>query len=121
MEKQILVVEDEPASGSAMCKILHKRAITVMSATNGEEGIYTLQLHKNEIALVVTDLRMPRQMASNCCAWLKTLAPDIKVILISGYATVETAVDAMKDGACDFIEKPSPDPGQSKIFKNILF
>jgi two-component system response regulator HydG len=120
MEKQILVVEDEPGIREAMCKILQKEGYKVMSATNGEEGINTLQLHKNEIALVVTDLRMPKADGIELLRVAKTLAPDIKVILISGYATVETAVDAMKDGACDFIEKPSPDPGQSKIFKYIV-
>lgn len=120
VNKHILVVEDEPGIRDALCKILQKEGYNVISATNGEEGINILQLNKDDIALVVTDLRMPKADGIELLRVAKTLAPEIKVILISGYATVETAVDAMKDGACDFIEKPSPDPGQSKIFKYIV-
>lgn len=118
--KHILVVEDEPGIRDALCKILQKEGYNVISATNGEEGINILQLNKDDIALVVTDLRMPKADGFEVLRVVNTLAPEIKVILISGYATVETAVEAMKDGACDFIEKPSPDPGQSKNFKYVV-
>ncbi len=108
--KPILVVEDEPGIRSAVCKTLQKEGYMVLTAGDGEEGINILQ--KNDIGLVITDLKMPKVGGAELLKVAKTISPDIEVILITAHGTVEVAVEVMRDGAFHFIQKPSPDQGR---------
>jgi len=103
-ETTILVVDDTPGIREAISKILQKEEYTVFTASDGEEAVKILQ--KNEIAVVLTDLKMPKIDGAELLKIVKTIAPDIEVILITGHGTVEVAVEVMKDGAFDFIQKP---------------
>ncbi len=102
--KPILVVDDTESVREAISKILQKQGYSVMTASDGEEGINLLQ--KYDIPLVLTDLKMPKVDGAELLKVAKTISPDIEVILITGYGTVEVAVEVMKEGAFDFIQKP---------------
>ena len=102
--KPILVVDDTAGVKDAISKILQKEGYSVITASDGEEGINLLQKH--DIPLVLTDLKMPKVDGAELLKVAKTISPDIEVILITGYGTVEVAVEVMKEGAFDFIQKP---------------
>lgn len=93
-----------PGIRDALSKILTKEGFSVFSASDGEEAVKVLQ--KNDVAVVLTDLKMPRIDGVELLRIAKTISPDIEVILITGHGTVEVAVEVMKDGAFDFIQKP---------------
>ena len=80
------------------------KGLRVFSANDGEEALDILR--KEEIHLVLTDLKMPRMDGVELLKVAKTIRPEVEVILITGYGTVDTAVTAMKDGAYDYIQKP---------------
>lgn len=100
----ILVVDDTPGIREALQKILIKEGFAVFDAEDGEQAVKILQQHS--IALLLTDLKMPKIDGAELLKIAKTISPDIEVVLITGHGTVEIAVDAMKDGAFDFIQKP---------------
>jgi two-component system response regulator HydG len=102
--KAILVVDDTPGIRDAMLKILQKEGFAVFTACDGDEAVKILQ--RNDIALVLTDLKMPKVDGPELLRITKTISPDIEVILITGHGTVEVAVEVMKQGAFDFIQKP---------------
>lgn len=103
--RSILVVDDNAGIREAVEKILKKEEnYTVFTASNGEEAVKILQ--QNTIAVLLTDLRMPKVDGLELLKIAKTISEDIEVILITGHATVEVAVEVMKDGAFDFIQKP---------------
>ncbi len=103
-DTSVLVVDDTPGIREALRKILSKEGYQVFEADDGEKAIAILQ--KEDIGVVVTDLKMPHVDGIELLKIAKTIAPDIEVILITGHGTVEVAVEVMKDGAFDFIQKP---------------
>jgi len=102
-KKTILIVEDDPNVGESLCLLFKKKGHTVLLASNGKEG---LQLLRREVVdLVITDVVMPKMDGIALLEALKGLRPETEVIVISAQGTVEKAVQAMKLGAFDFIEK----------------
>jgi two-component system response regulator HydG len=102
--KNILVVDDHEPFRDSLAKILGGAGFRVFPASDGEEALDILR--KEFIHLVLTDLKMPKMDGTELLKVAKTIRPDIEVLLITGYGTVDTAVTAMKDGAFDYIEKP---------------
>lgn len=102
--KNVLLVDDHKPFRDSLAKILEGKGLRVFSANDGEEALDTLR--KEEIHLVLTDLKMPRMDGVELLKVAKTIRPEVEVILITGYGTVDTAVTAMKDGAYDYIQKP---------------
>lgn len=102
--KNILLVDDHKPFRDSLAKILGGEGFRVFPANDGEEGLDILR--KEFIHLVLTDLKMPKMDGTELLKVAKTIRPDIEVILITGYGTVDTAVTAMKDGAFDYIQKP---------------
>ena len=105
MEKQvILIVEDDPNVGESIRLLLEKRGYSILLASNGKEA---LSLFRREMVdLVITDLVMPKMDGMALLEQVKKLRPETEVIVISAQGTIEKAVQAMKMGAFDFIEKP---------------
>jgi DNA-binding NtrC family response regulator len=105
MEKKvILVVEDDPNVGESIRLLLKKRGYEILLASNGKEA---LPLFRQEtVDLVITDLVMPKMDGIELLEEVKHLRPETEVIVISAQGTIEKAVQAMKLGAFDFIEKP---------------
>jgi DNA-binding NtrC family response regulator len=105
MEKRtILIVEDDPAVGESLRLLLAKRGHTLYLASNGKEALQ--RLRQETIDLVITDLVMPKMDGIALLEAIKELRPEVEVIVISAQGTIEKAVQAMKLGAFDFIEKP---------------
>lgn len=102
--KLILIVEDDPKVGESIRLLLKKRGYETLVASNGKEA---LPLFRQEMVdLVITDLLMPKMDGIELLEAVKSLKPETEVIVISAQGTIEKAVQAMKLGAFDFIEKP---------------
>jgi len=104
---RILVVDDERIAGRNLQRILEKEGYEVKTAGGGAEAIKILeQTEDNEFDLVLTDLKMPRVDGMEVLAKTLSLYPNTDVIMITGYATVESAIAALKAGAYHYITKP---------------
>ncbi len=101
---RILVVDDEARIRDACRLVLEECGYEVCLASDGQEGLQRILDHHYDIILL--DLMMPELSGFDVLARVKSLHPDTVVVVISGYATLEHSVDAMKKGAFDFIPKP---------------
>jgi len=103
---KILVVEDNASLRSGIVATLEKDGYTVDSAIDGEEGLR--KSRSSSWNLVITDIKMPKIDGITLFKTIKSQFPAIDVIVITAFATVDIAVDAIKNGAEDFITKPFP-------------
>ena len=101
---KILIIDDENAIRRALREILEFEDCHVEEAENGKEGIDKLQ--KNEYDLIFCDIKMPIMDGLDVLSNAMKLNIETPIIMISGHGNIETAVQAIKDGAFDFIEKP---------------
>jgi len=101
---RVLVVDDDQAIREALSRTLEKFGYEVVLAEDGQAGLD--RLREGEIHILLADLQMPKLSGQELLKAAKTIAPDVEVIVITGHGTVEDAVEAMKDGAYDFITKP---------------
>jgi CheY-like chemotaxis protein len=113
--KSILVVDDEKNIRLTMSQSLEPLGMPVQTAVNGEEAL--LKLSEDRFGLVFLDLKMPGIDGLEVLRRIKEKWPKIRVIIITAYATVELAVEAMKLGAVDFVEKPFS-PGEIRDLAN---
>ncbi len=104
MNGSILVVDDEPNIRNALAKLLARQGHTVESAAGAQEALERMRQCK--FNLVLTDLRMPGADGLTLLRQIKSADRAIEVIVMTAYGTVETAVQAMREGAYDYIEKP---------------
>ena len=100
----VLVVDDEPELRRALGKLLSRNGYHVLDAGDGEEALR--KLRSDEVHLVLTDLVMPNMGGLDLLKAGKVLSPGTEFVVITGHGTIEAAVDAMKLGAYDFVEKP---------------
>lgn len=100
----ILVVDDEAVIRDGLQRILIGKSFRVETCNSGHSAIELLQ--QKDFDLIITDLKMPGMSGIEVLTAVKTLQPEVPVIMITGYATVGTAVDAMKYGAADYVTKP---------------
>ena len=100
----ILVIDDEERVREGCRKVLARDGYEVTIAESGEVGLKMIERQHYDIILL--DLMMPSLSGFDVLAHVKTLHPDTVIIVISGYATVENSIEAMKRGAFDFIPKP---------------
>lgn len=101
---QILLIDDDIQSNKVLCTALERAGYAVTSAHSGEEALQILEY--NTYAVVITDLILPGIDGLEILKHLQEGSPDTNVILITGNASAETAVKAMKNGAFDYITKP---------------
>ena len=104
MKPRILVVDDEEPIRKTMRMMLEYEGFEVLEAASGVEGIQAVE--KEEPDLVFLDIKMPGMDGLEVLGELKKISASIQVIIISGHGNVQTAVQATKLGAFDFIEKP---------------
>ena len=102
--KRVLVVDDEPMIVSLLSTILREKGWDVTEARSGTEGID--QLDRGRFDVILTDLIMPGDTGIDLLRAAKEIHPDVEVILMTGYATAETAIEAMRNGAFHYIMKP---------------
>lgn len=100
----ILVVDDHEAHRDLMRSALTAAGFTVLTAASGEQALE--RLRNGNIELVLTDQQMPGMSGLDLLHALQDLRPQLPVIMVTAYGTVDTAVDAMRAGATDFIQKP---------------
>jgi CheY-like chemotaxis protein len=101
---RIMAVDDESIILDSFRKILVVAGYSVDTVLTGEEAIGLIQ--RNEYDFVFTDLKMPGMDGLDVTKAVKHYRPDIDVVMITGYATIESAVDAMKFGTMDYVQKP---------------
>lgn len=101
---RILCVDDEEVILDSFRKILALDGYAVDTVETGQEALGLVQTHDYDF--VFTDLKMPAMSGVDVAKSVKHLRPDIDVIIITGYATVESAVECMRHGAMDYVEKP---------------
>lgn len=100
----VLIIDDERAIRSTLREILEYEKYEVLDADNGSDG---LELIKNEsIDLVLCDIKMSGMDGMEVLSAAMQVKPDLPFIMISGHGNIETAVEASKKGAFDFISKP---------------
>jgi two-component system, NtrC family, response regulator HydG len=114
----VLVVDDEPGIVESLTKIFQREGVHVLAATDGAAGLELLRKHR--VGVLLTDLMMPRTTGMDLLKAAKTVAPETEVVLMTAYGTVETAVQAMKEGAYDFVTKPLKRAHVVRIVKNAL-
>ena len=104
MDKKVLIVDDEEGVVQSVAGVLEDEGFQVATAKSGEEAIRAFQQEEPDVTLL--DIWMPGMDGIEILKRLKWIAPDCQVIMISGHATISTAMTSVKLGAFDFIEKP---------------
>lgn len=103
-QKKVLVVDDEEVVCKSVKRILEKKNLEVDAALNATEALE--KIAKEDYGVVITDLMMPKITGMELLKRIRKSKPETPVIMITGYATVRTAVQAIKLGAFDYIPKP---------------
>ncbi|MAW66175.1 MAG: response regulator [Flavobacteriales bacterium] len=101
---KILVIDDERPIRRTLCEILEFEKFEVDQAKNGEEGLKMAR--DNEYDVILCDIKMPKMDGMEVLEKIKELDYDSTIVMISGHGTIDTAVDALKKGAFDYLPKP---------------
>ena len=104
MQYTVLIIDDEKNIREGLGAALELEDYTVALASDGKEGLERIQ--KGDIDLVITDLRMPKISGEQVLAKVTAENPGIPVIVLTGHGSIDSAVDAMRNGAYDFLTKP---------------
>ncbi|RPI27866.1 MAG: sigma-54-dependent Fis family transcriptional regulator [Acidobacteria bacterium] len=108
----ILVADDEAPQRQLMRAVLEKD-FTVVTAATGEEARQLLS-HRN-FDLVITDERMPNMSGSELVRWIRDNAPETPVVVLTAFGSIQTAVEAIKLGAADYLTKPLKSPDELRL------
>jgi len=107
---KILIIDDEQVMRDGCTRILSRDGWAVITAENGHQGLDEIRRHPSEIDLILLDLMMPGLSGMETLERIREIDSNLLVVVITGHATVESAVEAMKKGAYDFTSKPfTPD------------
>lgn len=115
---RILCVDDESVILDSFRRILVLDGYSVDTVETGKEALGLIQTHSYDF--VFTDLKMPEMDGLEVTKAVKHLRPDIDVVIITGFATVETAVECMKFGAMDYVQKPFTEDELLEFVKKLL-
>ncbi len=113
--ERVLIVEDDPATRTGLAELVQAWGFQTDEASDGEEGFRKVTSFRP--AIIVSDLVMPRMGGHDLLRTLKDQLSDITFILLTAQGTIESAVDAIKDGAYDYLSKPV-DPQRLRILLN---
>ena len=114
----ILVVDDDASMRTALSESLESCGYSVESADNGYDAVQKFKEQPFEV--VITDMRMPQMGGMDVLKNVKKMSPNTPVIVITAYGTVNTAVEAMKEGAAEFIMKPFSLDDLQIVIRNVL-
>jgi DNA-binding NtrC family response regulator len=114
----ILIVDDEHSVRTSLAKWFLEDGYTTVAAENGTEAIKKLQEHHFDLALV--DIKMPGMDGITLQKKIREVAPQTIVIIMTAYASVDTAIEALKLGAYDYVTKPFDPDDLSRLVKNAL-
>ena len=102
---KIMLVDDEERFLTTTQKLLTKKGIDVVTAASGTEALEVLK--GRHIHVVILDVKMPGMDGNETLKQIKTRFPLVEVIMLTGHATVESAIDGLKSGATDYLMKPT--------------
>ncbi len=114
----VVIVDDDRANLDSLTRILAKEGLQARPATNGTDALELLR--RERVQVLLTDLMMPGMSGAELLKAAKAVSPETQVVLITAYGTVETAVEAMKEGAYDFITKPLKRHAIVKVVRQAL-
>ncbi len=117
-QESILLIDDEEVIRDVISKLLEKRGYVVYSAEESESGLKILQ--EEAIDLILLDLMLPGRSGLECLNEIFEISPEVSVVMISAYASIENAVQATKMGAFDFVTKPFKNEELLNVIKNGL-
>src|SRR5512139_721987 len=100
----LLVVDDDPVTIDLLNEVLSKEGYEVSTALSGEEAI--AQGTDNLFDIIITDVRMGEKDGMEVLRFFKKNAPDTTVIMITAFGSIETAIEAIREGAFDYVSKP---------------
>ncbi len=100
----LLIVDDDPVTVNLLKEVLSKEGYDVTTALSGEEAI--LQGSQNAFDIILTDVRMREKDGMEVLRSFKKISPETTVILITAFGSIETAIEAIREGAFDYISKP---------------
>jgi len=103
--EKVLIIDDEQDFTDALAERMTTRGMTVSTSSSAIEGLKNVEEHSFDV--VVLDLQMPEMDGIETLKVLKEKKPELQVILLTGHATVEKGIEAMKLGAMDLLEKPA--------------
>ena len=105
MNEKVLIIDDEQEFTEALAERMTNRGMDVSTSTSAIEGLKSVE--DKSFDVVVLDLQMPEMDGIEALKALKKKKPELQVILLTGHATVEKGIEAMKLGAMDLLEKPA--------------
>lgn len=117
-KSQILLVDDEQQMLSGMEAVIARLGHRVLKCENGKEAVELLE--KTKVDLIISDLRMPVMTGEELLGQVKKQWPQVPFVLITAYGTISQAVDAMKNGAVDFITKPFSADDLQRVVDRVL-
>ncbi len=117
-QKKLLVVDDDSLIRRSLSAVLRLAGYEVSEAAGGTEALELLE--KTTPDLVITDFNMPQLNGMQVLREIQARQPDLPVILVTGYGTVEQAVEAMKAGAYDYVSKPIIDDEMKMVIRRAL-
>jgi DNA-binding NtrC family response regulator len=103
-ESTVLLVEDDRSNLESLERLFAREGYRVLTSSDAKTALDVMRKHR--VHVVVTDLMMPGLSGMDLLKAIKTVTPETEVVMMTAYGTVETAVEAMRAGAYDFVEKP---------------
>jgi two-component system response regulator FlrC len=118
MQEEVLVVDDEPQMLIAIHETLRRQGYSITTAGSAREAL--CRLKEKYYNLVITDMRMPEMTGLDLLKKVKSSTPQTPVVLLTAYGTVQNAVDAMKQGAFDYLLKPFSSDSLESVVRRAL-
>jgi len=118
LEKSILVVDDDPQMRTALEEAIGRIGYDVILAENPVEALKRLE--NVSVSMIVTDMKMPRMDGLSFIKKVRGKVRSLPFLVITGFATVENAVEVMKEGACDYLMKPFSFDSLTRTIENII-
>jgi DNA-binding NtrC family response regulator len=117
-EKTILVVDNGETMRETLLKILQREGYIVLTAKDGQAALEVLR--ETKVHLIISDICMPRMDGNKLLKQAKAILPEVEVILMTGHGKMEMGLEAFKEGAFDFIQKPFTKWALNKTVKQAL-
>ena len=117
-KKKILVVDNEETTRETLLKILEREGYQVLMANDGQAALEIIK--EQRVNVIVSDVCMPRMDGNKLLKMAKAICPEVEIILMTGHGKMEMGVEALKEGAFDFIQKPFTMQSLSKKIREIL-
>jgi two-component system, cell cycle sensor histidine kinase and response regulator CckA len=116
----VLLVEDEPSVLALTARLLRRQGYTVLTATHGDEALYTARQHQQRIHLLLTDLVLPKLSGKIVAERLCAMFPNLKIVFTSGYPDPTMVEDAHPTTSGAFLAKPFSHADLARTVRAIL-